>query len=145
MFDRTTVSQDNSIKFPEEINIVHKYATTSEQINTLRDIEKEVKSNLIGYTKVHDNVFNFNFFSSHSQGLGGNIELTVKYSVNGREHEVTHCFDASFDDPKVALQTLMRNVSESILHSVLLKNSSEIFSNLRSALQNSGSLRLKTI
>ncbi len=145
MFDRTTVIQDNSIDFPEEINIVHKYPTTSEQINTLREIEKELKSNLIGYTKVQDNIFNFNFFVTHSQGLGNNIELRVKYSLNGQSYEIEHCFDANFDDAKMALQTLMRKVSDSILYSVLLKNNSDIFSQMRRALQASGSMRLPNI
>lgn len=145
MFDWTTITQDNSINFPEEINITHKYPTTSEQINTLREIEKELKSNLIGYTKVQDNIFNFNFFVTHSQGFGGNIELRFKYSLNGQSYEIEHCFDANFDDAKTALQTLMRKVSDSILHSVLLKNSSDIFSQMRRALQASGSMRLPSI
>lgn len=142
MFDRTTVIQDNSIDFPEEINIVHKYPTTSEQINTLREIEKELKSNLIGYTKGHDNIFNFNFFVTHSQGLGNNIELRVTYSLNGQDYEIKHCFDAHFDDAKMALQTLMSKVADSILYSVLLKNNADIFSKMKRVLKDSGSMRL---
>lgn len=145
MFDRTTITQDNSINFPEEINITHKYPTTSEQINTLREIEKELKSNLIGYTKVQDNIFNFNFFVTHSQGLGGNIELRVTYSLNGQSYDIEHCFDSNFDDVKMALQTLMRKVSDSILYSVLLKNNSDIFSQMRRALQASGLMLLPNI
>jgi len=122
MFNKTYNTYDNSIDFPDEVHVHHHRPTTAKQIEQLREIEKEVKDNVLGMVKVNDNQFNFNFFIRSSYKCFGQHELIVKYKFNGNERTVSHTFERHYENLKEAVQTLFKKVSEDIVEQYIRKH-----------------------
>ena len=122
MFNKTYNTYDNSINFPDEVNVHHHRPTTTKQIEQLREIEKEVKDNVLGMVKINDNQFNFNFFITSSYECFDQYELIVKYKFNGSERTVSHTFERHFQDLKEAVQTLFKKLSDDIVDQYIRKH-----------------------
>jgi hypothetical protein len=131
MFNKTYNTYDSGVDFPDEINIHHHRPTTAKQIEQLREIEKEVKDNVLGMVKINDNQFNFNFFIRSSYECFDQYELIVKYKFNGNERTVSHTFERCCEDLKQAVQTLFKKVSEDIVYQYICKHCDAIEKALR--------------
>lgn len=121
----TKVDVDNSIDFPDEVKIIHQYAPTSKQISLLRDMEKDLRKDIIGSVKVQDNKFKFNCFLR--QKHFNEYELTAIFTLNGKECEVKYEFDAcSSDSKKDHIKKFLQKISDKIEYEFLLSNHIEV-------------------
>jgi hypothetical protein len=135
MFNKTHNTHDSSVDFPDEINIHHHQPTTAKQIEQLREIEKEVKDNVLGMVKINDNQFNFNFFIRSSYECFDQYELIVKYKFNGNERTVSHTFERHCEDLKQAVQTLFKKLSDDIVDQYIRKHCDAIEKTIRGAFE----------
>lgn len=127
MFDKTynKVNIDNSVDFPDEVKIIHQNAPTAKQISLLRDMEKDLRKDIIGSVKVQDNKFKFNCFLR--QKPFDEYELIAIFTLNGKECEVKYEFyRVSYDSKQDHIKKFLQKISDSIEYEFLLSNSGEV-------------------
>jgi len=130
MFDKTYNTYDNSIDFPDEINVNHNYAPTTKQIKLLREMEKEVKESVLDLVKIQDNKLNFNFFIRCNNDCFNQYEYVVIYTLNGEERKVTHTFETAWQSPKEALKAVFDKMSNDVVNCCISKNAEKIMNSL---------------
>lgn len=119
MFNKTYHTTDNSIDFPDEITITHKHAPTTEQIKLLREMEKDLRNDVLGHVRIDDNEVKFNCFLRRMHF--DDVELIATLMLNGKEIKVTHEF-CKFSLHADNIREFFQKIANQIVQQVLISN-----------------------
>lgn len=124
MFDKT-YHTDNSVNFPDEVRIVHERPTTAKQIKLLREMENDLRKDILSHVRIDNNDVKFNCFLRHK--CFDDYELVAVLKLNNKEltikHEFNLCERKSF---KEQIQMFFKKIAEQIVHEVLYANYQEV-------------------
>lgn len=126
MFNKTFHNTtDNSIDFPDEIRIVHERPTTAKQIKVLREMEEDLRKDILSHVRIDNNDVKFNCFLR--QKCFDDCELVGVLKINHKEITTKHEFNR-FEKYSLQeqVQTFFRKVAEQIVREVLHANYKEI-------------------
>lgn len=118
MFNKT-YHTDNSVNFPDEVRIVHERPTTTKQIKLLREMEKELRNDILSHIRIDNNEFKFNCFINRTCDF--QLELIAKFKLNQKECTVAHQFD-TFSPRKQAVKDFFQKIADQITFELLHSN-----------------------
>jgi hypothetical protein len=124
MFDKTFKSETNFYS-PETIEI--KNAPTSDQIRLLREMEAELRKEILGAVHIDDNKFSSSIVCRHLSG-SDKIEIVVLFTLNGNKFEVIE--SVCMFQYQLSIQEVMQNIlkkmcstiAENILRCTIMDN-----------------------
>ena len=124
MFNKT-YNTDNSVNFPDEVRIVHERPTTTKQIKLLREMEEDLRKDILSHVRIDNNDIKFNCFLCHK--CFDDYELVAVLKINNKELIVKHDFNP-FQKTSLKEQTQMffRKIAEQIVQEVLVANYQEV-------------------
>lgn len=124
MFNET-YNTDNSVNFPDEVRIVHERPTTAKQIKLLREMEKELREDILSHVRIDNNDVKFNCFLCHK--CFDDFELVAVFKLNNKELTIKHEFNLSERKSfKEQTQMFFRKIADQIVHEVLVANYQEV-------------------
>ena len=85
MSRRGTTIIDNSIRFPENMNIHEHKAPTDESIRLMEEMHDKALKNIIAKVKVEDNLVNGEVFCCEQPWNANDLKLIYKFKINGKE------------------------------------------------------------
>lgn len=124
MFDKT-YHTDNSVNFPDEVRIVHERPTTTKQIKLLREMENDLRKDILSHVRIDNNDVKFNCFLRHK--CFDDFELVAVLKLNNKELTVKHEFNLSERKSfKEQTQMFFRKIADQIVFEVLTANYREV-------------------
>lgn len=124
MFDKTYHS-DNSVNFPDEVRIVHERPTTTKQIKLLREMENDLRKDILSHVRIDNNDVKFNCFLRHK--CFDDFELVAVLKLNNKELTVKHEFNLSERKSfKEQIQMFFKKIADQIVYEVLSANYQEV-------------------
>jgi hypothetical protein len=124
MFNKT-YHTDNSVNFPDEVRIVHEHPTTPEQIKLLREMEGDLRKDILSHVRIDNNDVKFNCFLRHK--YFDDFELVAVLKLNNKELTIKHEFNLSERKSfKEQTQMFFRKIADQIVLEVLAANYQEV-------------------
>lgn len=122
MFNKT-YNTDNSVNFPDEVRIVHERPTTTKQIKLLREMEEDLRKDILSHVRIDNNDVKFNCFLRHK--CFDDYELVAVLKLNNKELTVKHEF-YRFNSFKEQIQMFFKKIADQIVYEVLSANHQEV-------------------
>lgn len=122
MFDKT-YHTDNSVNFPDEVRIVHERPTTAKQIKLLREMEEDLRKDILSHVRIDNNDVKFNCFLRHK--CFDDYELVAVLKINNKELTIKHDI-YRFKSFKEQTQMFFKKIADQIVHEVLVANYQEV-------------------
>ena len=124
MFDKT-YHTDNSVNFPDEVRIVHERPTTAKQIKLLREMENDLRKDILSHVRIDNNDVKFNCFLRHK--CFDDFELVAVLKLNNKELTVKHEFNLSERKSfKEQAQMFFKKIADQIVYEILSANYQEV-------------------
>lgn len=124
MFDKT-YHTDNSVNFPDDVRIVHERPTTTKQIKLLREMENDLRKDILSHVRIDNNDVKFNCFLRHK--CFDDFELVAVLKLNNKELTVKHEFNLSERKSfKEQIQMFFKKIADQIVYEVLSANHQEV-------------------
>ena len=124
MFDKT-YHTDNSVNFPDEVRIVHERPTTTKQIKLLREMENDLRKDILSHVRIDNNDVKFNCFLRHK--CFDDFELVAVLKINNKELTIKHEFNLSERKSfKEQIQMFFKKIADQIVYEVLAANYQEV-------------------
>lgn len=124
MFDKTYHS-DNIVNFPDEVRIVHERPTTAKQIKLLREMENDLRKDILSHVRIDNNDVKFNCFLRHK--CFDDFELVAVLKINNKELTIKHEFNLSERKSfKEQTQMFFRKIADQIVYEILSANYREV-------------------
>lgn len=120
MFNKThNTYVDNSTDFPDEIQVTHNYAPTSEQIKLLREMEKDLRNDILEHVRIDGNDFKFNCFLNIKDF--DDFQLIAVFTLNQKKCKVEHQF-CRFTNKEQSIKDFFQKIAECIVREFIMSD-----------------------